>query len=76
MNKHRRKELDEIITELENLKGRIESASDEEREYYDNMPENLQDSEKGQAADMAADALMTAIDTCDEVISSIEEAKE
>ena len=41
MNKERRKQLDEIISKLEDIKQDIVSLQDEEQEYFDNMPEAL-----------------------------------
>ena len=41
MNKLRRKNLQEIIDQLEELKGCLEDLAEEEEEYRDNMPENL-----------------------------------
>ncbi|MBQ8965883.1 hypothetical protein [Ruminococcus sp.] len=76
MNNARRKklraladQLGEIMTELEILKG-------EEETYFYNIPENLQGSERYEAAESAIDSLDTACDDLDEAISSIEEACE
>lgn len=55
MNRMRRKELAAIIEKLEELdalreeiRERIAAVQEEEQEALDNMPESLQDSEKGQ----------------------------
>ena len=48
----------------------------EEEEYRDNMPENLQGSEKYETAEAAIDALSTAIDSISEACNSLEEAME
>jgi len=69
MNKARRKALDEVISKIEEAKELLENLQAEEEEYRDNMPENLQGSERYEAADAAVDAL-------DEAISSIESAQE
>lgn len=73
MNKDRRKQLDKAISlaqeigpKLDELKGIIEQAASEEREYYDNMHENLQQGGKGSQAENAATQL-------EEVQSSLEE---
>lgn len=54
MNKLRRKDLANIVTMLEELdalreqiREQLEAVRDEEQEALDNMPESLQDSEKG-----------------------------
>ena len=67
MNAERRKRITELVTLLEGLKTDIEAVQQEEQDYYDNMPENLQGSEKGQAAEAAADNL-------DEAAQAIESA--
>ncbi len=74
MNKNRRAEINKAIALLEQIKGPledaksiIESAADEEREYYDNMPENMQSGERGEQASAAADALEEVKYAFDEV---------
>lgn len=86
MNKARRKSLASIIGRLEELKEELESITadleeikDEEAEYFDNIPENLQNSERYERAETALDALESAHDTLteidlDEVIEQITEA--
>lgn len=76
MNKVRRKALDEVISKIEEAKELLESLRAEEEEYRDNMPENLQGSEKYEAADIAVDNMSSAMDALDEAISSIESAQE
>lgn len=73
MNNLRRKEINKAIDLLTSAKaawetalGIIESAADEEREYYDNMPENMQASEKGDSADSAATMLEEVKDAMQE----------
>lgn len=76
MNKARRKALDEVISKIEEAKELLESLQAEEEEYRDNMPENLQGSERYEAADAAVDNMSSAVDALDEAISSIESAQE
>lgn len=90
MNKPRRKQIQEVIdklgslqSEMEALIEEIESIQSDEEDYRDNMPENLQGSERYERADAACDALASARDTLeeskdniDDVISSLEEASE
>lgn len=76
MNKARRKALDEVISKIEEAKELLENLQAEEEEYRDNMPENLQDSERYEAADAAVDNMSSAVDALDEAISSIESAQE
>lgn len=86
MNKDRRKEIQNLISrmaELESLrdelKEAIEAVRDEEQEYYDNMPEGLQGSDRGYAAEEAISNLEDAINQLEDldpssIQSSLEEA--
>lgn len=76
MNKARRKALDEVISKIEEAKELLENLQAEEEEYRDNMPENLQGSERYEAADAAVDNMSSAVDALDEATSSIESAQE
>lgn len=76
MNKIRRKSLQGIINQLEELKSSLEDLQAEEEEYRDNMPENLQGSERYEVTDAACDNLSDAVSDLEEVISSIEAAIE
>lgn len=76
MNKARRKALDEVISKIEEAKELLENLQAGEEEYRDNMPENLQGSERYEAADAAVDNMSSAVDALDEAISSIESAQE
>lgn len=75
MNKQRRKQLDVIIGAIRIIRDDLESIMNEEEEYRDNMPENLQGSEKYETADNACEALYEALDELDEAIISIEVAQ-
>lgn len=46
VNKTRRKSLAEIAEQLECLRDELETLRDEEQEYYDNMPEGIQNSKR------------------------------
>lgn len=76
MNKQRRKQLEEVSELIENAKCILEELRDEETEYRDNIPENLQGSEKYEKADCACDSLDNAVDNLDEAINNINEAVE
>ena len=45
MNNTRRKALNKIAEELREINERLEALRDEEQEYQENMPENLQESD-------------------------------
>ena len=57
MNRERRKKLGEIIDQLEYLREDLDAVASEEREAYDNLPESLQESDRGCAMEEAADEL-------------------
>jgi hypothetical protein len=76
MNKARRKELAEIQSRIEELKGTLEAVLADEEEYKDNMPENLQGSERYSAAENAVWELEVAVEKLQEVIDGIEAAAE
>ena len=76
MNKARRKELEELYDIIYEAKDRLEMLHDEEEEYRDNIPENLQGSERYERAEEAVDALDSAMSFLEEALNYIETAKE
>lgn len=76
MNKPRRKALEKVINIIEEAKGELEMLRDEEQEYMDNMPENLADSDRYNAADSAVSNMDDAINELEEAVSSIREYRE
>ncbi len=76
MNAQRRKEITEVIGKLGDLAAEVRGLGEEEREYYDNMPESIQSGEKGERADDVAQMLEEAADSLDEVLGQLEEAAE
>lgn len=76
MNKERRKNIQGIADQLEELKGNLELLQEEEEEYRDNIPENLQGSERYERADEACEALNEAVDNLEDIISSLSELAE
>jgi len=75
MNAQRRKEIEAVLNELADLRSRVESLHGEEQDAFDNMPEGLQASERGQASESAASALDDALSAFDDIESSLNEAK-
>lgn len=76
MNKIRRKELSQLIEQLQNIADEIETLKLEEEDYRDNMPENLQSSEKYETAENACTSMEEAIVDLNNVIENIESAIE
>ncbi len=71
MNNQRRKQIKKLQSQLENIKGDIEAIRDEEHEYYDNIPENLQGGDKHQTSGGVLDFLDSSILSMDEAIDSL-----
>lgn len=63
--KSRSKRLAEAESQIENGKSVVEELRDEMQNWLDNLPENLQSSNK-------ADMLQTAIEQLEEIISNLE----
>ncbi len=76
MNNQRRKKLEEIAGQLMDLQSDIEILRDEEQEVVDNMPENLQGSERYDIAEAAVDNLDSACSLIEELIDYINSAAE
>lgn len=76
MNAARRKAIEAIKSDLEDIKGRIETIQEEEQEYFDNMPEGLQSGSKGEAAEGNISCLEEAAnaveEACDQLTSAME----
>lgn len=88
-----RKDIEESLPDIKTLfelilswKEKLESARDDEQQYYDDMPESFQQSTKGEAAELAVAALEETIskldnfvpleEIFDEVLQSLETAVE
>jgi uncharacterized coiled-coil DUF342 family protein len=74
MNKERRKQIDEIVGELKDIEERLQTLKDEEQETYDNMPENMQAGEKGEAMQQVVENLDSAVSSVGEAAAYLEEA--
>ncbi len=73
MNNTRRKQLQEIQTELRNIYERLDILRDEEQAAYDNTPESLQESERGEKAQEAIDTMESVRDQILESADEIDE---
>lgn len=71
MNKQRREKIKELRTEIESCKNRLQTILDEEQDYFDNMPENLQGSMRGSDSEDAIDTMESCIDELDEIIKEL-----
>ena len=73
MNKQRRNEIANILTELENLKTTLDNILSEEQMMFDNMPENLQYSMRGEESQEAIDNMEGAVSNLEDAISQLED---
>lgn len=85
MNKQRRKILDEAtaglelisaalaaqVSALEDLKEHVSDVLEEEREAFENMPESLQEGDRGQQMQAGIEALEEFGEKVDEVLEAI-----
>lgn len=69
MNKQRRKAIASILEELSATREKLITISEEENDYFDNMPEGIRFSKKG-------DAVEEYIGLLEDTITLIEEAEE
>ena len=74
MNNPRRKELRDLQIQLEEIKAAVNEIQEQEEEYRDNIPENLQCSQRYETSDEAIDNLCLVFDALEEAINYIEEA--
>ena len=76
MNKARRKVIQEIHDKIVDLKDSLDDIISEEEEYRDNIPENMQGSDKYAKVDEACDALHDAITNLEDAVDNLNTAME
>ena len=67
MNKERRKSIERIVDKLNEIQADLTSIRGDEEEAYDNLPEGIQSSERG-------DSMQEAIEAMDDADGSLKEA--
>lgn len=75
MNKHRRKVIAEIFSQLVEIRDNLEVVVEEENEVKDNYPENLHQSERYEAIEEAVfnlEEAFSGIETAIDCLGSIE----
>ena len=75
MNKIRRKNINTLIERLEELRSDAELILDEEQEAFDNLPESLQEAERGELMQESIEALEEAISSLEEALENFETSK-
>jgi len=76
MNNDRRKRLEKLKERIEEIKEDLAFILEEEQDSYNNMPEGIQDSERGQKSQSAIEALESSDTSLDEAIDYINESVE
>ena len=74
MNAQRRKAISKLIEQIEGIQSDIEMYKDEEEECYYNLPDSIQESDRGEAMQDAISQLEDAYDSLDDVLSYLEDA--
>ena len=73
MNKSRRQRIRDVRREIESCKENLQKILDEEQDYFDNMPENLQGSMRGSDSENAIDVLESCIEDLENIINELME---
>lgn len=73
MNKNRRKLISNNIALLESIKSNLENILSDEEYYFDNMPENLQGSMRGEESESAIEILQNTIEEIENCIDNLNE---
>jgi len=73
VNKERRSTIKRALEQIGDARATIETATEEERDYYDNMPESIRDGSKGDEVLDTITAMETAITELEEAEAVLEE---
>ena len=73
MNKQRRQKIRDVRRGIESCKESLQKILDEEQDYFDNMPENLQGSMRGSDSEDAIDTMESCIEDLENIISELTE---
>ena len=76
MNKQNRKDIEKLIEKLDEVKTDLEFMQEDEESKYDNLPEGIQDSERGDAMQEAIENIESAVGSIEEAIDSLQEIVE
>ena len=73
MNKQRRKAIEKVVSTLENMLEELDGIREEEQDAYDNLPESIQDSERGETMYENIDTLDTSYADLESIIDNLQE---
>lgn len=71
MNKSRREAISKVIDKVDEARWDLDMIRDEEQEAYDNMPEGLQSSERGETMADGLETLDSILDNLEEISSQL-----
>lgn len=74
MNADRRKELSILSEAVDDVISQLNDIVSDEQEYYDNMPESLQGSERGEMSNDAIQAMESAVSNLEDAKGLLEDA--
>lgn len=73
MNAQRRKAISKIIEILSDQKENLDQIREEEQDCYDNLPEGIQYSERGEAMSEICDDLDSALYDLENIIDALQD---
>lgn len=74
MNKQTRARLTSIYNQMDSLTDELDNLALDQQAVYDNIPENLQESERGMAQEDIVDSLGTAVECFRQGLDNLQEA--
>ena len=76
MNDNRKKEINRVIEQLDELRSEIERIAEEEGDDYDNLPEAIQYSERGERMTEVVRALEDQAFALEDIINELTDTKD
>ena len=76
MNNARRKQIADAVQRIEEAKTLLEIVRDEEQDAFDNLPEGIQSSERGQKMEAAIASMDDAINDIENIVGDLKMASE
>ena len=73
MNNKRRKAIRVICSTIESIADELDGVKDEEQDYFDCIPENLQSSQNYETSETACDVLDDSTSSLRDIIDSLNE---
>lgn len=73
MNKERRKQLQEVINKISEAHDLLDEILSDEQDAFDNMPEGLQSSERGETMEEGIYNMEEARDNLEDITNTLEE---